>query len=459
MRFTNLTRDTEIGANSYLLEGGGARFVLDCGMHPKREGEDATPLLGLIGDEPLDAIVISHAHLDHIGSLPLLTRRKPAARVFMTEATMPLTDVLLHNSINVMTKQREALGISSYPLFTHREADNAAATWMPCPLQQRFSIEGDRLRPDETCDLPTFQFFDAGHIMGSAGILIEAEGRKFFYTGDVNFDDQTISQGARFPEDPVDVLIIESTRGDSPVSPDFSRQEEEKRLCAAIRETFERGGAVLIPVFALGKTQELLAMLHFARREGVLKESPIYIGGLSTKITEIYDRFAGRVPRNHPKLNLLEAVAPYVVNGKNADQTPIKPGRVYALSSGMMSEKTLSHLFAKTFLTNPLHSIFFIGYADPDSPAGHLKRTPKGQSVALDDESPPIEVACDIRDFSFSAHGNRDSLLRYILKMNPKKVVLVHGDVPAVEWFRSELAKAAPQMQVIVPPSGQTIDL
>ena len=103
--------------------------------------------------------------------------------------------------------------------------------------------------------------FDAGHVLGACGILLHAEGRKIFYSGDVCFDDLTLSKGAVFPESGIDVLIIETTRGDTPLPENFSREQEERRLAAAIDRAFAQGGCVLIPVFALGKTQEVLAMI------------------------------------------------------------------------------------------------------------------------------------------------------------------------------------------------------
>src|ERR1051325_6961963 len=107
LKFINLTRRTEIGANCYYLGAGRQGVVLDCGMHPKEEGETALPLLGALAGRPLDAILLSHAHLDHIGSLPVLMRQQPQARVFMTEPTAAIGDALLHNSVNVMTRERE----------------------------------------------------------------------------------------------------------------------------------------------------------------------------------------------------------------------------------------------------------------------------------------------------------------------------------------------------------------
>src|SRR4029434_7666607 len=122
--------------------------------------------------QKIEAILVSHAHQDHIGTLPVLMRRFPTARIFMMEATAEIGNVLLHNSVNVMTRQREEIGravAGSYPLFTHREADRASERWRWCPLRQRISISGERA-PEGEKDTLTFEFFDAGHVLGSSGI-------------------------------------------------------------------------------------------------------------------------------------------------------------------------------------------------------------------------------------------------------------------------------------------------
>src|SRR5213078_1900764 len=204
-------------------------------------GEDALPGFKPIADRPIEAILISHAHQDHIGTLPVLMRRLPKARIFMTETTAEIGSTLLHNSVNVMTRQREEIGTTLYPLFTHRETDRASELWHWCPLHRPFSISDERASQHETGGL-TFEFFDAGHVLGSAGILLRAEGRTLFYTGDVNFDDQTIAQAAVFPEEKVDILIMECTRGDTPVPATWSRAGEEQRLGHAIETAFARGG-------------------------------------------------------------------------------------------------------------------------------------------------------------------------------------------------------------------------
>jgi len=458
VKFINLTRRTEIGANCYYLEVGDERLILDSGMHPKQEGDGALPNLQVLGGRDVDAIIISHAHQDHIGTLPVLMRRQPDARVFMTEATAEIGSTLLHNSVNVMTRQREELGTTLYPLFTHKETNRASDMWRSCRFRQPITLAGERAG-QRTSHGVTFEFVDAGHVLGSAGVLLRAEGRTIFYTGDVNFDDQTIAKGAVFPESDIDVLIIETTRGDNPTPEGFTRAGEEQRLAEAIAHAFERGGCVLMPVFALGKTQEALAMIRRFRRDKLLGDFPIYIGGLSMKMTEIYDRFSLTSRRNFPRVQLLQEMEPFILNGQTIADAPAKPGRIYALSSGMMTPKTLSNIFARRVIEDPKHSIFFVGYADPLSPGGVLRAANPGDQITFDPDEPPQELRCNVEKFQFSAHASRESIVAYVKKLAPRKVVLVHGDPPAVEWVRGQVAAELPDSEVIVPAPGVEMDL
>jgi len=414
--------------------------------------------LKAIAGRDIEAILISHAHQDHIGTLPLIMRRFPSARVFMTEATAEVGSVLLHNSVNVMTRQREEVGEASYPLFTHRETDRASERWRRCPLRQRISIAGERA-PQRERDALTFEFFEAGHVLGSAGIVVRAEGKTVFYTGDVNFDDQTIMQAAVFTEEKVDVLIMECTRGDHAKPGGWTRAGEERRFADALESAFERGACVLIPVFALGKTQEILAMLYKFRRHRLLPEFPIYIGGLSSKFTDIYDRRAHTTRRQLPRLQLMKEAAPFILNDETVRDAPLRARRVYVLSSGMMIPNTLSNVLARRLIQNAQHSIFFVGYANPESPAGLLREAGTGGEVPLDPDKPPQRVRCNIEQFQFSAHATRETLIEYARKISPSKIVLVHGDRPAVEWMRATLSAELPGSEVIMPTPGMELEL
>jgi len=456
MELVNLTRRTEIGSNSYWLKIGGKNLILDAGLHPKLEGRAAMPDFPLVPEGTVDAIILTHAHQDHVGALPVLTRREPQARVFMTEPTARVADVMLHNSVNVMLRQREDDGITEYPLFTHRGVEFSSRSWHPRPLRKRFDLRGD---PSESDGEVTFELYDAGHILGSAGVMIRHKGRSVFYTGDVNFEPQTLMCGANFPEEGVDVLIMETTRGDSPVPTGFTRANEEDRLARGIRRAFDAGGSVTIPVFALGKTQELLAMLWKMRLRGLLAHVPIYIGGLSTKVTGLYDATAADSVRSHPELLLLQEMAPYVLSGNEVQTISPRKKCIFALSSGMMTEHTLSNIFCRRILGDANQSLFFVGYSDPESPAGKIRRAEAGSEVSLEEGAPPTVLRCHIEEFQFSAHSSRETLRNYALLLKPKRVVLVHGDKPAIDWFQLALFKELPETEVIVPEPGRAIPL
>ena len=147
--------------------------------------------------------------------------------------------------------------------------------------------------------------YDAGHVLGAIGALIEYKGKKLFYTGDVHFEDQSIIKGADFPTENIDVLILECTRGSSPRSPDYTRLSEAEKLASSIENCLDQGGSVMIPLFAMGKTQETVTMLYELQRAKKLRRLSFLIGGLSIKMTKIYDRFSSSVSRNHLGMKLM----------------------------------------------------------------------------------------------------------------------------------------------------------
>jgi Cft2 family RNA processing exonuclease len=450
MKFTNLTRAEEIGANCYLLEASGARILIDAGMHPREVGSLATPDFSLLEGRGFDAMVLTHAHQDHVGCLPLAMRQAPGAPVFMTEATAGLSDVMLHNSVSVMMRQREELAAPDLPLFSHREVEQLSDEWEIVGVGERFDLGGG----------VTGEMSDAGHILGSTGVLFRAEGRRVFYTGDVNFEDQTLMRGAKFPEEDIDVLIMETTRGDSPVPEGMTRRTEEERFLATLQSALDSDAPVLVPVFALGKTQELLALLYEAKKRGTLRGGfGLFVGGLSAKITAVTDRLRGRAPRRHGDLKLAECLPMEVVGGRDIAQVAVKPRTVYAISSGMMTENTLSNILAPKILENPEAHCMFVGYSDPKSPAGRLRAAKEGDEVLLDPRRRPVRRRCKLDEFTLSAHSTRQGLLDYVRRVQPKKLLLVHGDPPAVAWFAREVPKICPRTEVVIPAPGVPVEL
>src|SRR5215469_4785759 len=455
MTVTNLNPDTDIGASAWLVELDGHRLLLDSGMHPKREGREGLPLFGQAGGE-VDAIAISHCHHDHVGSLPVACRNFPRAHVLMTELSYFLVERVLHNSVNVMTRQRDEAGIREYPLYTHDEVDDIA------PVFQGFKYN----RPIEWAAFhksrmghpsPTLEFYDAGHTLGSSGILVRGKKETLFFTGDVCFHDQTLLRKARFENVKADVLIMETTRGNREVAPDFSREQEMKRLVSAIRQAKKRQGCVLIPAFALGRTQEILATLAILMREEKLERQPVYISGLGRVFTEIYDLEAHRTHRQHDQLQLHEALDLIVLQKGQAENMRLTGGKIFVITAGMMSENTAAHDLAVRMAGDEKQSIFFVGYADPDSPAGRLKASKRGETFVFSPGAGRVTRNCDLEDFDLTAHANRDDLLEFVGRVSPRAVLLGHGDDDARNWFEAEIRDRWPAMKIYQPQPGRVI--
>ena len=202
----------------------------------------------------------------------------------------------------------------------------------------------------------------------------------------------------------------------------------------------------------MGKTQEVCTMINRFKKEGLIPDAPLYIGGLSTKMTLIFDEFASKTPRNKPGFRILKDMD-VKTGGRRKKRVPIvyQPGCIYALSSGMMTEKTVSNGFARGFIDNPNNSLLFVGYADPDSPAGHIRKANTGDLIKLDSEQPPVQFNCTMNVYDFSGHATRDDILNYILRVQPKKAFLVHGDTDASQWFAEQLAEKLPNTETVIP--------
>jgi Cft2 family RNA processing exonuclease len=457
VNITNLNPDTDIGASGWLVEIDEHRILLDAGMHPKREGRDALPLLGKTGTSDVDAIAISHCHHDHVGALPVACRRFPKAHVLMTELSYFIVERVLHNSVNVMTRQRDELGIREYPLYSHDEVDEIAPQFQGFKYNRQ--IEWSSFQKSRVgLPSPTLEFYDAGHTLGSAGIMVRGKKETLFYTGDVCFHDQTILRGARFDDVRADVLIMETTRGNREAPKDFTREKEIERLVAAIHEAQKKKGCILIPSFALGRTQEMLAMLALLMREGKLKKQPIYIGGLGRVFTEIYDLEAHRTNRQHTNLQLHESLQLIVLEKGQAENMKLSGGKIFVITAGMMSENTAAHDLAARMAGDERQSIFFVGYADPDSPAGRLRAARHGETFVFSPTAGRVTRNCDLQEFDLTAHANREELLNFVIEASPRAVLLGHGDENSRRWFEENIRERQPKIKIFQPQPGKMVN-
>jgi Cft2 family RNA processing exonuclease len=458
VKITNLNPDTDIGASSWLLELEGHRLLMDAGTHPKREGRASLPLYNLIGKEEIDAVALSHCHHDHVGSLPVALRYCPKAHVMMSELSYFIIERVLHNSVNVMTRQRDECGIKDYPLYSHDEVDDIAARFQGFKYNRE--VEWAAFHKTRAgLPSPTLEFYDAGHALGSAGMMVRGQKETVFFTGDVSFRDQTILKGARFEDVKADVLIMETTRGNRAVPPSFTREGEIERLTQAIERVLKRKGSILIPTFALGRTQEILALLALLTRAGRLKHQPIYIGGLGRVFTEIYDLESHRTHRQHSNLQLREALNLVVLEKGQLEKMKLTGGRIFVITAGMMSENTAAHDLATRMIGDERQAIFFVGYADPETPGGRLKAAKPGETFIFSGTAGEVTRRCELEDFDLTAHANRDELLSFVGQVSPRAVLLGHGDDASRQWFEEQIRIKYPKIKIIQPAPGKVVEV
>ncbi|HOV60136.1 MAG TPA: MBL fold metallo-hydrolase [Candidatus Hydrogenedentes bacterium] len=441
----------EVGANAYEVSCSGARILLDCGTHPKKEGPETLPALSLL-NRPPHACLFTHAHVDHCGAAPMLGKMFPGVKGYASDPTVILMDRMLHNSVSVMEALAKERGISEYPLYDHYDVNFFIRHMTGVAFGRPFFVQAPV--PVEV------SFHEAGHVLGSAGILIQFPGHTLYYTGDVCRKPQFLLGGARFPRRNirVDTLIIESTQGGTDEGKHFPFTEETNRLARAVDQVIRRGGCVLIPSFALGRTQEMVNLLAHLRETGRIAPADIYTAGLGRAIYEVYDKFSDHLKPGAwlRPLDMFKRMNNVVAEPGEIRNLLARPCIIVA-TSGMMLENTPSAVLAAAMTREERHGIFFVGYLDPETPGYKLLHAAQGDPIQFELEKPPVPKGpAEVRSFRFSAHATRSELAEIIDRFNPKNIVYIHGDPDALAWMRANTGNGGVSC---VPMIGQTVTL
>jgi Cft2 family RNA processing exonuclease len=442
----------EIGASCFYLNIEGSGIILDCGMHPQKIGLEALPDFDAIDDLPVDYCLISHAHQDHIAALPYLVKKHPYLKIIATPQTRALAELTLHDSVSILTSQLSEE--DKFPVYTHDEIDLLIQTIDYKSYKEDFVING---YSHNSSSPVTAAFYDAGHILGSASILIKYQGKKIFYSGDINLESQSIIKGAEIPREDADILMLECTYGATESMKILSWNREAKRFANEANKILHCGGAILIPVFSLGKMQEVLAMIWSLMENGSLAFTDIYTGGLGRKISKVYDYNRYVVPRINPEFELKEIPQKDLYSVERPDLLFASPSIILA-SSGMMIEGTMSYKLASEWFKNKNSAIFTVGYMEPNLPGYKIANAKKGDLIKLSDTKEEERVECGIAKFNFSAHSNRDGLLEIVKKLNPKTVVLMHGDTDAIDWMGAYILRNFHGTKVYAAETGKLIE-
>ena len=442
----------EIGANSYYINIGGTGIIIDCGMHPQKTGREALPDFGLLENKNVDYVLISHAHQDHLSGLPFLVQRHPYIRIITTPQTRALAELTLHDAVSILSQQ---VTDDELKIYSHDEIDLLVQSIEYRAVGEEFEIRGYN---HKSAGPVKITFFDAGHIIGSASILVEHNGYRIFYTGDINLKAQSWMKGALLPKIKADTLILETTYGATDSSTINTWKKEAERITSAANKVINEGGSILIPVFSLGKMQEMLKTIWQLMEKGKLVKTDIYTGGIARKISRAYDYNRYVVNCDNPEFELSNVPQKDLYEIENPEEFFKHPCIVLA-SSGMMIEGTASFRLAEKWLRHKNSAIFTVGYMEKETPGYTISTAERGMKIRLSETSGETEVKCNIIRFRFSAHSLREDLLKVVDRLNPDKVILVHGDPPAIDWTGASILKENKKRRVYACETGKEINL
>jgi cleavage and polyadenylation specificity factor subunit 3 len=450
LSFISLGGAREIGANCYYLNLNGRGILLDSGMHPKKNNFDSLPNYDLIKERQIDSCIISHAHLDHIGSLPITLKNIPYLRPFMTQPTFNLADIMLYNAASVIEKESTELA----PYYTPQLIDMSAHTFIPKPFNEEFSpipfqYESE---PKITCE-----FYKAGHILGAASAMIRIGEYKIFYTGDISLQNQPLIPKAELPDEQVDILILESTLASTPESDFMPVKKLKDNFAKSINRIILNNGSVIIPIFALGKTQEILMTIWELMNKNKIPNADIYTGNMSKKITKLYDVFRYMTRLENPNFKINEIPQKSFPDKVTRGEYFRKPSILLA-PSGMVNINTIAYDLMKEVLGRNNFGIFFVGYLDPDSPGYEIRNLQDDNSFTFQDDK-RIKKSCTIKSFRFTSHSKITELLGIVKTLKPKKVILIHGDFEGQLLLKQKIELYNPEINVILPEDGVEYEL
>ena len=447
MKLTFFGAAHAVTGSCHCLEVGGKKILIDCGLQQGRDEHDDNALDFAPGY--IDAVIVTHAHIDHSGRIPLLVKEGFTGPIYATRLTGELMSIMLRDSAHIQEsdaqwqnqKGRRAGREEVEPLYTVADAEAALRQIRTFEYGVRFDV----------CEGVAARFSDAGHLLGSAEAEIWAteggETRKLAFSGDLGNVDQPIIRNPSLLSE-ADYVVMESTYGDRSHEPPESYTEA---LAALIDDVFSQGGNIIIPSFAVGRTQELLYFLREIKNEGMVRTVPNFTvcvdSPLAAEATRIYagdlhgylDEEAIAVLQGgedlftFPGLTLTQSTEES--KALNEDKTP----KIIISASGMCDAGRIRH-HLKHNLWRPECAVVFVGYQAEGSLGRRLLEGAK--TVKLFGEE--IAVRARIVNFKgLSSHADREHLLEWVehFAPAPKQVFVVHGDAPVTELFADTLTE------------------
>lgn len=447
-----------VTGSKHLLEIGDKKVLLDCGFFQGRRAESyqANSTLPKKITET-DAVILSHAHADHCCSLPLLVKKKYHGPIYTTPATADIARLIMLDAAKIQKGDYQYLkkiGVVDAPLPIYNEKDveltSRLFTEVPYHFKQKLFAK------------LSFKFYDAGHILGSAITLVSTGEKNIIYTGDLGNFDLPILPDPEDVTEGAEIMISECTYGNR-----NHRLAEDayQKIKDLVINAVNKKSRIIVPAFALGRTQELIYILHKLYKDGEIPEIPIYVDSpLSNSITTVFEKYTNDFDFEAWQDFLKEGNSPfsfrklhYIRTAEQSKSLNDKPGPLIIIASSGMLEggRVLHHL--QQDIENPASTILLTGYQAENTLGRKLQLGAKKAKIYNQEFDVRARI---IKLDELSAHAGQDNLLSYIKRVkNLKTLFLVHGENYAAEALAALLKKEKPELKVIIPKIGESFNV
>ncbi len=417
MKITSLGAGQEVGRSAFVINIDGKNILFDYGV--KIFDKTNLPQYPLSFSQPIDLTLISHAHLDHIGHLPALYKEHRNMEWISTPPTIDIGEVLWKDAIKLAKIKRKEIP------YTHKTIEKAKINWHPALYNQVIEKKGLNI-----------QFYDAGHILGSASISVESGNTRIIYSGDYKGSPTELHTGLEHPGE-ADVLLTEATYWDKEHP---KRKDAEMKLIESIKEIHDNGGIALIAAFALGRTQEIAKIVT------KYTNYPVFIDGMGKEITKIYLKYPGYLKDFIDFKNNVEK-AHIIMSNKDRKRALNTDNAVIITTAGMLEGGPILYYVQNT---RPNSGIILTGYQVEGSNGRLLLDEGK---LRIDEHT--LNIDMPVYHIDFSAHAGRSELLYYVKKANPEHVIVEHVD--GGNEFVNELKNLG--FNAIAIKTGQTLKI
>lgn len=452
-RVSFLGASRQVGRSSFLLETAESKVLLDCGINVAARDEDQYPYLSELNIEEIDAVVLSHAHLDHCGLIPLLFKYGYRGPVYCTAPTRDVAALLCLDLIGISQKE------ANKTLYSSTDIKEMVKHTVILDYEEVTDIT-----PDIRLTL-----YNAGHTLGSALCHFHiGEGlHNFMYTGDFNYELSNLLAPAntRFPR--LETVMIEGTYGsrDDVLA---TRQESEEYLLGIIKSTIERGGKVLMPVLGVGRSQEVMVIVEKAIREGRLPKIPVFVQGMVWDVTAIHTAYPDFFNNNvrqaifHRNENpFLSGIFKQIGSQKEMKEVLEETGPCLIMATSGMMTGGASVEYFKNLAENSKNSLVLTSYQGEGSLGRRLQQGEKEIMFTEGSKQVPLKVDMDIYSIhGFTGHSDRNQLMNFVGRVSPKprKVIVVHGEQSKVLDLASSIHKAQ-RIETVAPKNLESIRL